>query len=188
MLISKEYKEQMLQMHRDKAHFGKGGNRWAGLVWQLCMDLDTTSVLDYGCGKGELRLHLPWDVKCYDPGIPKHSASPDKADIVICTDVLEHIEPDLLQDVLRHIASLTHKVAILNINHQPAAKTLPDGRNAHLIQRPLDWWRVRLIAFTGWGEVACEQRFVQVVDEQGVKTPHPDGLVYDTTLVLRRNA
>lgn len=26
----------------------------------------------------------------------------------------------------------------------PAGKVLPDGRNAHLIQEPIAWWRERL--------------------------------------------
>jgi len=58
--------------------------------------------------------------------------------------VLEHVEPDLLDNVLAHISSLTRHYAFLNIATVAALKTLPDGRNAHLIVEPPEWWRARL--------------------------------------------
>lgn len=140
-LITEEYRQQLDQLHQSRADFGKRGSMWAESVMALCATLDTTDVLDYGCGKGELNLHLPFGIQCYDPGVPKYAKPPRPADILICTDVLEHIEPECLDDVLAHIAVLTKKFALLVIHTGPAIKTLPDGRNAHLIQQPLDWWQ-----------------------------------------------
>jgi hypothetical protein len=66
--------------------------------------------------------------------------------MVACIDVLEHIEPECLDNVLDHIASLTEAVAFLSIHTGPALKKLPDGRNAHLIQEPAEWWLPKLMS------------------------------------------
>lgn len=72
--------------------------------------------------------------------IPQLSGTPQPADMVACTDVLEHVEPHLIENVISHIASLARVCCFLVIATGPASKTLNDGRNAHLIQKPLDWW------------------------------------------------
>jgi hypothetical protein len=64
--------------------------------------------------------------------------------MVACIDVLEHIEPELLDNVLDHLQSLTELVVMLTIDSGPAGKTLADGRNAHLIQEPMSWWLPKL--------------------------------------------
>jgi hypothetical protein len=94
-----------------------------------------TDVLDYGCGKGNLGIG-----RKYDPAIPEYAKDPDPADLVVCTDVLEHIEPECLEDVLKHIQSKCRKKAFFVISTRPAKKILPDGRNAHLIIQPSGWW------------------------------------------------
>jgi hypothetical protein len=63
---------------------------------------------------------------------------------VVCTDVLEHIEPELIDNVLDHLKDLTRKVAFLAIATRPARKNLADGRNAHLIIQPSSWWLAKL--------------------------------------------
>lgn len=64
--------------------------------------------------------------------------------MVACIDVLEHIEPDYLEDVLDHLESLTEVILFCSIHTGPAGKTLDDGRNAHLIQQPYTWWLPKL--------------------------------------------
>lgn len=61
-----------------------------------------------------------------------------------CGDVLEHIEPDCIDDVLDDIKRVTQKVAIFVVSTQESKKTLPDGRNAHLLIKPVSWWMERL--------------------------------------------
>jgi cytochrome oxidase Cu insertion factor (SCO1/SenC/PrrC family) len=63
---------------------------------------------------------------------------------VVCTDVLEHIELDRLRAVMNHIQGLARKVILLSVALDPANKTLSDGRNAHLIQKPPAWWEARI--------------------------------------------
>lgn len=61
-----------------------------------------------------------------------------------CIDVLEHIEPDCLDAVLDDMRRCTLNGIFLTIHCFPAGKTLPDGRNAHLIQQPTHWWLPKL--------------------------------------------
>ena len=149
-LLSKEYKEQLEQLHTKKKTFGRNTNQNANDVVDYLIKYNPTSIIDYGCGKGELlpilqRHCIFADVQGYDPAIPEYSTLPDKKfDMLVSTDVLEHIEPDYLDNVLQHINATFTKVAYLIIACGPAKKTLPDGRNAHLIQEGLDWWKPRL--------------------------------------------
>lgn len=122
------------------------GRHYAKQVLELAQACEADSILDYGCGKCTLKkaldglgLNLPaWTN--YDPCIDELSADPDPADLVVCTDVLEHIEPDCLDDVFAHLHSKTIKATFLAIHIGPAKKSLPDGRNAHLIQETPLWW------------------------------------------------
>lgn len=146
-MISDSYRAQLRAMHeRRNGRWGDKGFKHADVALRLAAG---GSILDYGSGMGTLRqlilqLHPDADVRNYDPGIPEDSAMPVPADVVICTDVLEHIEPDHLDEVLQHIFSLARRAIYLQIALFPAKKTLPDGRNAHLIVQPTGWWLPRV--------------------------------------------
>lgn len=151
-LISPEYLEQLQLMRSEKEpHWGNGGTRHADEVLKLAATYKVKTVLDYGCGHGALMGALAAHPKAalelhgYDPGMSQFAAEPAPADMVISTDVLEHIEPALLDNVLAHIRSLTKVVAYLAVHTGPARAILPDGRNAHLIQQPGDWWQQQLL-------------------------------------------
>lgn len=143
-LITDEYKKLNEQLHSTNKAYGTSGHKWANAIKMLSEKLGTQDILDYGCGKSTLANNLPFDIKQYDPAVEKHSKSPEQADIVVCTDVLEHIEPDCLIAVLDHIASLAKKAVFLVIHGGAAQKTLADGRNAHLIQECEAWWLTML--------------------------------------------
>jgi hypothetical protein len=66
---------------------------------------------------------------------------------VVCTDVLEHIEPELLDFVLDDLRRVTRKVGFFVIHTGASTKTLADGRNTHLIQQPREWWHLKLARF-----------------------------------------
>ena len=154
MLISNEYRALIYKLREGNPRWGNGGHRHVQDIKSSVIDNDKwkiRSALDYGCGHGVIlselvhqRALLADNCYRYDPGIPEYTNLPDKADLVICTDVLEHIEPDLLDNVLEHLASLHKKVAYLCIHTKHANEILPDGRNAHLTQQPPRWWHDKL--------------------------------------------
>lgn len=143
-LITPEYLALQRAFHEQRPEYGQSGHKWADHVRQLCDRLQTRDVLDYGCGKESLQRALPFPIQMYDPAIPHRSAPPQPADIVVCTDVLEHIEPECLDDVLDALCGLSKRVLFLEVATRPAVKFLPDGRNAHLIQEHSRWWLERL--------------------------------------------
>lgn len=143
-LISAEYAALNARLHEENLAYGVGGGKHAPLVLKLTESLKTTSVLDYGCGKGYLAKALPFPIWEYDPAIPTKAESPRPADVVVCTDVLEHIEPDKLAFVLDDLRRCVRKVGVFVIHTGAAQKHLADGRNAHLIQMDAQWWRLQL--------------------------------------------
>lgn len=159
MLITPEYQKLNEELHESNKHYGTSGHKWAKDVLGLCGPkcFDTQDVLDYGCGKSTLALNLPFDIKQYDPAIPKYAERPEPADLVVCTDVLEHVEYECLDEVLNDIYSLCKKGVFLMIHNGPAKKTLEDGRNAHIIQEEEGFWlgaicaRFRLLQFGASG-------------------------------------
>jgi hypothetical protein len=60
---------------------------------------------------------------------------------------LEHVEPEMIDSTLKIINTLFTKSAFLLIASYPAKKSLPDGRNAHLIIESFDWWKTKLETF-----------------------------------------
>lgn len=145
-LISDEYKAQISQMHKTK-DWGKIGQQFAASVAEVAKREGLRTILDYGCGKGRLAEAMRdrgYEVTNYDPGVEEFSASPEPHEFVTCFDVLEHVEPEHLEAVLTDLARVTQKLGMFTIATIPAAKHLPDGRNAHLIVEGMDWWLGRL--------------------------------------------
>jgi 2-polyprenyl-3-methyl-5-hydroxy-6-metoxy-1,4-benzoquinol methylase len=145
-LISDEYRALNAQMHMEK-HYGVSGYQWNDKIEQLRGEFNLRTVLDYGCGQGSLGEslgHPDW-LREYDPAIEGKNRPPATvSDLVVCTDVLEHIEPDRLDTVLKHINSLSRNMVFLSICTVPAEKHLADGRNAHLSLHDAAWWRNKL--------------------------------------------
>ena len=143
MLISKEYAELNRQMH-EQPEFGIIGQRYVEIVREMSASYQTKSILDYGCGKRTMEKALGFDIANYDPAIPGLDKSPMPADIVVCTDVLEHIEFPCLDEVLIDLRRCTKRAFMAVITVVLAGKTLPDGTNPHRIIAPFDWWLPRL--------------------------------------------
>jgi len=144
-LISEEYKELNKQLHKKRKDYGPGKpNKWLSKVKELKSKYKVKSFLEYGCGKGKLIEHLNktsiLPAKGYDPCVKKYSELPEPADLVLCVDVLEHVEEDKILSVLKHIESLTNKVCFILVELKESNKTLADGRNAHILIKPKDWW------------------------------------------------
>jgi hypothetical protein len=140
-LVSEYYRNLNNALHSRISSYGTGGWRWAPVVNVMADVARCRTVLDYGCGKQTLQLALPnLKITGYDPAISELSALPRSHDLVVCTDVLEHIEPAYLQNVLNDLVRVVNTVGLVVVSTRPAKKMLDDGRNAHLIQQsPADW-------------------------------------------------
>ena len=160
MRISEEYRKQNTELHESNSKFGGRGHKWAPRVADYMRAAGARDVLDYGCGKGTLvaALGVEFASRGYDPARPGYDATPVPADFVTCLDVLEHIEPECLTDVLEHLASLIVKEGLFVISLIPSDKNLPDGRNAHLIVETADWWIEALKPYFTWEKVPVWRR------------------------------
>jgi hypothetical protein len=146
--ISTDYLWEQQRLHSIPS-YGTASSSYAPLVKKLIRLAGADSVSDYGAGKQNLKTALDRlglrsiDYRPYDPVFPEYGP-PRPADIVCCIDVLEHIEPDLLAQVLDDLGGIVVGVGLFTVHTGPAVKTLSDGRNAHIIQQPQSWWLPRL--------------------------------------------
>lgn len=148
MLLSDDYRAEQAALHA-KGNYGTASLAYGEFVSGFVEEMGAKTLLDYGCGSmRNLAKVLDCDViyEGYDPAVPAFAGEPDPADLVVCIDVLEHIEPDCLDAVLDHLKSKTLKAAFFTVHTGPAMKVLSDGRNAHLIQQPASWWLPKLMA------------------------------------------
>ena len=130
-------------------------------LMSLVKENNCKTLLDYGCGKAipydkdrckEVDLRHPIQKLCnlksfdlYDPAYEKYATLPDKKyDIVVCTDVLEHIAEQDIDYVLTEILSRSNKIVFLNISCQPALKHFKEGKfkgkNVHISVFDPSWW------------------------------------------------
>lgn len=151
-LISADYQAQQQRLH-ETTEYGTAAKHYGAFVTQIVENLQVSHLLDYGCGSRmsllkTLKPKQALKYQGYDPGagVPELATAPIPAQMVCCIDVLEHIEPEYLDNVLDHLASLTEACAFLTIHTGPAQKILPDGRNAHLTQQPIEWWLPKIVS------------------------------------------
>lgn len=151
-LISPTYKALMAEHHRAVKKWGTDGQKHVPAALATLREIGGGAVLDYGAGKGLLGKALAEagvKVADYDPAIPEKAKPPKPADLVICADVLEHVEPPLLGNVIDHICRLARKAVYLVIATRPAKAILSDGRNAHLTVQDGEWWHEAVAAVAG---------------------------------------
>jgi len=147
-LISPAYLDEQRTLHTAPRGYGQRGYKWADHVRALAVTHQCGSILDYGCGAGSLAERLrenPGEaiirIAEYDPAIPGKSLLPAFADMVVCTDVMEHVECDRIPAVIAHLGSLTRKVLFIVVSLVPTAKALSNGEQAHISLHESAWWR-----------------------------------------------
>ena len=164
-----ELLEQYRAMHREgdvrrgtpaeHTFDGKSLPRQASRIKKMIERSGARTILDYGRGKG--RQYLPagimengavrWNsmqeywgvasIRCYDPGHAPFSALPEgQFDGVVCTDVLEHCPEEDLPWIVGELFGYARLFVFANVACYPAAKTLPNGENAHCTVQPASWW------------------------------------------------
>ena len=140
-LISDKYRALLLEKRLENPDWGSDGAKHADAVKAYASEIGAETILDYGCGNQDLaKAMAPQRVSGFDPGISGKDGMPKPCDLVVCADVLEHIEPEKLEAVIRHLHCITGKGVYAVIATRPARETLPDNRNAHLIVRDASWW------------------------------------------------
>jgi 2-polyprenyl-3-methyl-5-hydroxy-6-metoxy-1,4-benzoquinol methylase len=147
-MFSTEYIQQLKKLHGNpKKKKGFGGKlKELGNFEKYLVQWNPVTMLDYGCGKGAILSHLQTTypqikIEGYDPAVDMFSTlSANKYDCIFSNDVLEHIEPNHIDAVLKHINDIASKYIWLRIDTKPARKILSDGRNAHLIVEDINWW------------------------------------------------
>jgi hypothetical protein len=144
-LISDSYRRLNRKMHEQIPGYGMSGAKNAENVLDICRGLGLKTVLDYGCGKRALESAIGGQVEIlnYDPAIPGlETAQP--AGLVVCADVMEHVEPDKVDAVLDHIFTLALSAAYFVISTTQGTRLLPDGTPAHRSVHEAAWWRKKL--------------------------------------------
>ena len=148
-LISDEYRDILAWEHANTP--GKWGHTAEMYVDTIVNhSAGITDWLDYGAGSGGLNIatqkrHSDKNISIteYEPSRP-NTTTPEPKPYVVCIDVLEHIEPDLIDNVLDDLQRVTVERGYFTISCRLAAKILKDGRNAHILVKPKEWWREKL--------------------------------------------
>ena len=116
-------------------------------IIDLVKDTKSTTLLDYGCGKGfqytKWKHHEELGImpELYDPAVPDYEILPDGPfDGVYSTDVMEHIPKEHLPETFENIFSRAKRFVFLAICTKPAIAVLPNGENAHCTVEPIGFW------------------------------------------------
>lgn len=149
--ISEDYLNLQKELYLNP-NYGIASLEFAPLIAQIAKQTNIETLSGYGAGKKRLLEGLknngfnPKQYYPFDPAFPEYG-EPQKADLVCCIDVLEHIEPTKLDLVLDEIATITTGLGFFTVHMGPAGKILSDGRNAHLIQKPTSFWLPKLCQY-----------------------------------------
>ena len=149
--ISPGYLREQVRLHAE-GNYGVSGARHAPAVEAIARLCKYRTVLDYGCGQGHLRAKCTIPIIEYDPVIKGKNSLPRPAELVVCVDVLEHVEPNCIRNVLAHLHSLTRARLFVAIALRESTKVLSDGHNAHILLLSPKKWRM-LFAETGFAEI-----------------------------------
>lgn len=167
-----KYLEQSRQHHVQRKTFsGNGCLKHLKTLVEISLKVDATSALDFGAGKraqyqpggkfataaaqfgfeiepGEtLEMLLGYEVTKYDPAVPEIASKPEgQFDLVWCSDVLEHIPEEDIGWVIHELDGYARRALFVTVGSYPAKKTLPNGENAHVTIKPVEWWREQFAA------------------------------------------
>lgn len=142
-MFSAEYEALLRRQHAETKWGGDQKFRHMDELLPLLRSVDARTILDYGAGRESLANHvlrdeLPYKVYSYDPGTGKLGTH--VVDVVVCCDVLEHVEPHCLEGAIEELARLAHGAMYLVIALRQAKALMVDGSPQHLIVETSDFW------------------------------------------------
>jgi hypothetical protein len=152
MKPTEDYVNQLRELHK-KESFGVGKDIPA-IVNKLLKTNNVQSVLDFGSGKGYTSASIKSQypdiiVYSYDP-VTSNIDLPETVDLVYSSDVLEHVEPEMLDETLLDLSNRASKYQYHLIACHPAKKFLSNGKNAHLIIETPAWWKNKIENLNNW--------------------------------------
>ena len=157
MTISAGYKQELIKLHAD-TQWGTTAGVMSGptVVHFLETHPEIKTILDYGCGEGTLKKFveekgIERDWTLYDPCMPGIDTKPaGKFDLVMTTDVLEHVEPHMIKSVLYELREMTSDYLVNDIacylTRQQFTGGPYIGQDFHISLFAPDFWRVQLEA------------------------------------------
>lgn len=122
---------------------------------------DLHTVIDFGCGTGRAAkkiqdksnatvIGLDIATNCLDKGVDIELVEcclwekVPKGDVGYCTDVMEHIPPEHIDDVLQNIKDSIEGETFFQICTQPAGFGKDKGLVLHMTVRGESWWKRKL--------------------------------------------
>lgn len=148
MNFSDSYRKELINLHSNPV-FGDLKNI-PSEVSDIISHYKISSILDFGCGKGRLVSQLEntypsIKIFGYDPAQENFMTLPSAVDMIVSFDVLEHIEPEFLEPTLDSLHKICNKILHVVIACHPSKRFLSNGKNAHLIIEPPDWWKLKFV-------------------------------------------
>jgi hypothetical protein len=158
---------QYRALHAQGKFLGLSVLKFADEIGELIKQYDVKTVLDYGSGQGHQympphSLQKKWgvEVTCYDPAVEglDYFNSAWSFGAVICSDVLEHIPEDQIDQKLALLFGFARKFVFLTTCPRPAKKTFPDGTNLHVTIKPKEWWEAKIKPHVERTGIVCVHR------------------------------
>ena len=125
MLISEKYREQQRELHERArttvsprcATRRSWRRRWSARAWTSC----STTAPARGASRLRCEAILKRPSRCINTilRLPELSAAPQPCAFVVCIDVLEHIEPELLGNVLDDLQRVTAGLGVFTVHTGP---------------------------------------------------------------------
>lgn len=155
--------EQLIGYYRDAMEDGKQFHglsvmKYARDIRRTIVKTGAVTLLDYGCGQGlqyhkdynfHIKLHVPMPT-LYDPSMSGINIKPTGTfDGVLCSDVLEHVPEELVDNVIQELFDYSTKFVWMSVCCRPAKKRFPDGRNMHVTIHTPEWWGAKVKALSG---------------------------------------
>lgn len=126
-------------------------------IKQLATAVGAQTMLDFGCGRGDAyrsphKLHheigLPRSaVTLYDPAFRPSATLPTGTyDLVVCSDVLEHIPEAEVDAFIERLFGYARKGVWASVCCRKAKKFFPGtDTNMHVTVQPYEWWEEKFL-------------------------------------------
>lgn len=151
MAQSQEYRDLLTKMHKENRKWGAEFK--SAPIPQMLIDTiekyKPKTILDFGCGKGMLvqRLSSMYPDITITGWDPSHEVELSGLyDMIISTDVLEHVETDYVNDTIKDLCNRANVCQYHIIACYEATAVLPDRRNAHLTVMTPSWWQDKFLS------------------------------------------